>query len=133
MDLSIVVPLLNEKESLGELVTRLHSVIGGMGLDYEILLVDDGSKDGSWQEILRLSRENGNVKGIRMGRNYGKSPALNEGFRAAEGSVVITMDADLQDDPDEVPELHRMITQDGFDLVSGWKKKRYDPLSKTIP
>lgn len=133
MDLSIVVPLLNEKESLGELVMRLHSVIGGMGRGYEILLIDDGSKDGSWQEIQRLAAADGRVKGIRMGRNYGKSPALNEGFRAAQGRVVITMDADLQDDPTEVPELYRMIEQEGFDLVSGWKKKRYDPLSKTIP
>lgn len=133
MDLSIVVPLLNEKESLGELVMRLHSVIGGMGRGYEILLIDDGSKDGSWQEIQRLAAADGRVKGIRMGRNYGKSPALNEGFRAAQGRVVITMDADLQDDPTEVPELYRMIEQEEFDLVSGWKKKRYDPLSKTIP
>lgn len=133
MDLSIVVPLLNEKESLDELATRLHGVAGAMGISYEILFVDDGSKDGSWAEIERLASENNKVRGIRMGRNYGKSPALNEGFKAAHGSVVITMDADLQDDPDEVPELYRMITQDGFDLVSGWKKKRYDPLSKTIP
>ena len=133
MELSIVIPLLNERESLAELTTRLHQVIGRMGVGYEVLLVDDGSKDGSWAEILRLSQADARVKGIRMGRNYGKSPALNEGFRAAQGKVVITMDADLQDDPDEVPELYRMITKDGFDLVSGWKKKRHDPLSKTIP
>jgi len=133
MELSVVVPLLNERESLPELVARLHQVITRLGLSYEVILVDDGSKDGSWEEILRLSKADARVKGIRMGRNYGKSPALNEGFRAAQGAVVITMDADLQDDPDEIPELHRMIVQDGFDLVSGWKKKRYDPLSKTVP
>ncbi len=133
MELSVVVPLLNERESLPELVARLHEVITRLGLSYEVILVDDGSKDGSWEEILRLSKADARVKGIRMGRNYGKSPALNEGFRAAQGNVVITMDADLQDDPDEIPELHRMIVQDGFDLVSGWKKKRYDPLSKTVP
>lgn len=133
MDLSIVIPLINERESLPELTARLHAVIGAMGLEYEVLLVDDGSNDGSWTEVERLHRENARVKGIRMGRNYGKSPALNEGFQAVTGRVVITMDADLQDDPEEVPGLYRMITQDGYDLVSGWKKKRYDPLSKTIP
>ncbi len=133
MDLSIVLPLVNERESLPELVARLHRVIGAMGKDYEILLIDDGSRDGSWEEIARLHAQDPRVKGIRLGRNYGKSPALNEGFSAAQGKVVITMDADLQDDPDEVPELYRMIAEDGFDLVSGWKKKRHDPLSKTIP
>jgi glycosyltransferase involved in cell wall biosynthesis len=133
MDLSIVIPLLNERESLPILVDRLHGVIGTMGRSYEILLVDDGSNDGSWAEITRLAALNDRVKGIRFGRNYGKSPALNEGFRAAQGAVVITMDADLQDDPDELPELYRMIVEDGFDLVSGWKKKRYDPITKTLP
>ena len=133
MDISIVVPLVNERESLPHLVEWLHRVLVTMGVQYEIILVDDGSSDGSWEEIQRLARENGRVKGIRFGRNYGKSPALNEGFIAAQGDVVITMDADLQDDPEEVPELYRMITKDGFDLVSGWKKKRYDPLTKTIP
>lgn len=133
MDISIVVPLVNERESLPHLVEWLHRVLVTMGVQYEIILVDDGSSDGSWEEIQRLARENGRVKGIRFGRNYGKSPALNEGFIAAQGEVVITMDADLQDDPDEVPELYRMITKDGYDLVSGWKKKRYDPLTKTIP
>ncbi|MFT3885195.1 MAG: glycosyltransferase family 2 protein [Flavobacteriales bacterium] len=133
MDLSVVIPLLNERESLPELTARLHQVIGGMGLSYEVLLVDDGSRDGSWEEVERLHAQDGRVKGIRLGRNYGKSPALNEGFLASSGEVVITMDADLQDDPAELPELYRMITRDGFDLVSGWKKKRYDPLSKTIP
>jgi len=133
MDLSIVIPLLNERESLPILVERLHGVIGSMGRSYEILLVDDGSNDGSWAEIARLAAQDNRVKGIRFGRNYGKSPALNEGFRAAQGSVVITMDADLQDDPDELPELYRMIVEEGFDLVSGWKKKRYDPITKTLP
>ncbi|MGV3638293.1 MAG: glycosyltransferase family 2 protein [Flavobacteriales bacterium] len=133
MDISIVVPLVNERESLPHLVEWLHRVLMTMGVQYEIILVDDGSSDGSWEEIQRLAQANGRVKGIRFGRNYGKSPALNEGFIAAQGEVVITMDADLQDDPDEVPELYRMITKDGFDLVSGWKKKRYDPLTKTIP
>jgi len=133
MDLSIVIPLLNERESLPILVERLHGVIGAMGMSYEILLVDDGSNDGSWAEIQRLAGADARVKGTRFGRNYGKSPALNEGFRAAQGDVVITMDADLQDDPDEIPELFRMIQEEGFDLVSGWKKKRYDPITKTLP
>ncbi len=133
MDLSVVVPLFNERESLPVLVDRLHNVIGAEGLTYEIMLVDDGSTDGSWEEIKHLSEKDDRVKGIRFGRNYGKSPALNEGFRAAQGRVVITMDADLQDDPDEIPGLYRMIAVDGFDLVSGWKKKRHDPISKTIP
>ena len=133
MDLSIVVPLVNEHESLPPLVGQLHAVLGSMGVGYEILLIDDGSIDRSWEAIQGLRAADARVKGIRFGRNYGKSPALNEGFLAAQGEVVITMDADLQDDPDEVPELYRMIREDGFDLVSGWKKKRYDPLSKTIP
>jgi len=133
MDISVVIPLFEERESLAELTSGIHKVISGMGLRYEAILVDDGSGDGSWEEIQRLSAKNSAIKGIRMGRNYGKSPALNEGFAVAQGRVVITMDADLQDDPDEIPELYRMITEDGLDLVSGWKKKRYDPLSKTIP
>ena len=133
MDISVVIPLVNERESLDELVSRLHAVIGGMNKNYELILVDDGSRDGSWEEIMRLRATNSRVKGIRFGRNYGKSPALNVGFEAAQGEVVITMDADLQDDPDEIPELYRMIAVDGFDLVSGWKQKRHDPLSKTIP
>ena len=110
MDLSIVVPLFNEHESLPILVERLHGVIGSMGRSYEVILVDDGSNDGSWKVIQSLTAADQRVKGIRFGRNYGKSPALNEGFRAAQGGVVITMDADLQDDPDEIPELYRMIT-----------------------
>jgi glycosyltransferase involved in cell wall biosynthesis len=133
MDVSVVIPLVNERESLAELTERLHAVLGGVGLSYELLLVDDGSRDGSWEEIQRLHALDGRLKGIRLGRNYGKSPALNEGFKAASGKVVITMDADLQDDPAELPELYRMITEEKFDLVSGWKKKRHDPLSKTIP
>ncbi len=133
MDLSIVIPLFNEEESLAPLVERLHAVIGGMGRTYELILVDDGSTDNSWVEIQRLATVDGRVKGIRFGRNYGKSPALNEGFRAAQGAVVITMDADLQDDPEEVPALYSMIATEGYDMVSGWKKKRFDPITKTIP
>jgi len=133
MDLSIVVPLLNEHESLPVLAERLHKVIGAMGVEYEILFIDDGSTDPSWSVVRKLSADDPRVRGIRFGRNYGKSPALNEGFKEAQGNVVITMDADLQDDPDEVPELYRMIREEGYDLVSGWKKKRYDPLTKTIP
>lgn len=133
MDISIVIPLLNERESLPELAAKLHEVLGRMGKSYEVLFIDDGSRDGSWEEIQRLHQADGRVKGIRLGRNYGKSPALNEGFLAAQGQVVITMDADLQDDPEEIPELYRMITEEGYDLVSGWKKKRHDPLSKTLP
>lgn len=133
MDLSVVIPLVNERESLPVLVGRLHGVMRAMAVAYEIVLVDDGSTDGSWEEIQHLSGLDQRVKGIRFGRNYGKSPALNEGFKATLGKVVITMDADLQDDPEEIPELYRMITEEGFDLVSGWKKKRYDPITKTIP
>lgn len=133
MDLSVVIPLVNERESLPVLVGRLHGVMGAMAVAYEIILVDDGSTDGSWEGIQRLAVLDQRVKGIRFGRNYGKSPALNEGFKAAMGKVVITMDADLQDDPEEIPELYRMITEEGYDLVSGWKKKRYDPITKTIP
>lgn len=133
MDISVVIPLLNERESLPELVAKLHEVLGGMGKRYEVLLIDDGSRDGSWEEIQRLHHADARVKGIKLGRNYGKSPALNEGFLASQGAVVITMDADLQDDPAEIPELYRLIVAEGYDLVSGWKKKRHDPLSKTIP
>lgn len=133
MDISVVIPLLNERESLPELVAKLHAVLARMGARYEVLLIDDGSHDGSWEEIQRLHGADNRVKGIRLGRNYGKSPALNEGFMAAKGRVVITMDADLQDDPEELPALYRMITEEHYDLVSGWKKKRHDPLSKTLP
>ncbi len=133
MDVSIVVPLLNERESLPILIDRLHRVLGSMGVAYEVILIDDGSTDGSWAEIQKAAKADARVKGIRFGRNFGKSPALNEGFIAAQGGVVITMDADLQDDPDELPELIRMVREEGYDLVSGWKKKRFDPITKTIP
>ena len=133
MDISVVVPLYNEEESLPELAAWIRRVMEANGFSYEVVFVDDGSTDGSWNVIKELAAENPNIKGVSFSRNYGKSPALNTGFARAEGDVVITMDADLQDSPDEIPELYRMITEDGFDLVSGWKKKRYDPLSKTIP
>jgi glycosyltransferase involved in cell wall biosynthesis len=133
MDVSIVVPLFNEDESLPELCAWIERVCNANNLSYEIILVDDGSTDDSWQVIENLIATNTNIKGIKFQRNYGKSAALNEGFKAAKGDVVITMDADMQDSPDEIPELRRMIIEDGYDLVSGWKKKRYDPLTKTIP
>ncbi len=133
-DLSIVIPLLNEEESLPELASWIHKVAGQEGLSYEIMFVDDGSTDNSWATIQKISRENPNVKGIKFQRNYGKSAALNEGFKAVKGRVVITMDADLQDSPDEIPEMYDMITQQGYDLVSGWKKKRYDnAVTKNLP
>lgn len=133
MDVSVVVPLLNEEESLPELCAWIKKVADDNNYSYEVILIDDGSTDESWGVIEQLSVANPNIKGIKFQRNYGKSAALNEGFRSAKGDVVITMDADLQDSPDEIPELRRMIVEDGFDLVSGWKKKRFDPLSKTIP
>lgn len=133
IDLSLVVPLFNEEESLPELEQWIRRVVEKENFSYEILFIDDGSTDTSWQVIQQLSTINSNVKGLRFRRNYGKSAALNEGFRLANGNVVITMDADLQDSPDEIPELYSMIVNQQFELVSGWKKKRYDPLSKTIP
>ena len=136
MNLSIVVPLFNEDESLPELAAWIHRVCTEQfdrNFQYEIVMVDDGSTDRSWDVIQQLSTENQAVRGIRFRRNYGKSAALHEGFKAAKGKVVITMDADLQDSPDEIPALYAMIVTDGYDLVSGWKSKRYDPLSKTIP
>lgn len=133
MDISVVIPLYNEKESLPELHAWIKRVIDGINLTYEVIFVDDGSNDGSWQIIEDLQREYPEVKGIKFRRNYGKSPALFCGFKAAQGEVVITMDADLQDSPDEIPSLYHMIKDEGYDLVSGWKKKRYDPLSKTLP
>jgi len=133
LDISVVIPLFNEDESLPELTDWIHRVMVEHHFSYEVILIDDGSKDKSWEVIDRLSLANPNLKGIRFRRNYGKSAALYEGFEVASGDVVITMDADLQDSPDEIPELYRMIMQDDFDLVSGWKQKRYDPLSKTIP
>ncbi|MBS6467681.1 glycosyltransferase family 2 protein [Phocaeicola barnesiae] len=133
MDISVVIPLYNEEESLPELYAWIERVMNANGFSYEVIFVNDGSTDGSWNVIEELSRKHEQVKGIKFRRNYGKSPALYCGFEKAQGDVVITMDADLQDSPDEIPELYRMITQDGYDLVSGWKQKRYDPLSKTIP
>lgn len=132
-DVSLVIPLLNESESLPELSAWIRRVCREAGLNYEIIFIDDGSSDNSWNEIVKLKQEDPSVRGIRFRRNYGKSAALNEGFQAARGHVVITMDADLQDSPDEIPALYRMIAEEGYDLVSGWKKKRYDPLSKTLP
>ena len=133
MDISVIVPLYNEAESLPELERWIGRVMEENSFTYEILFINDGSTDSSWQVIKELSQKNPSVKGVCFRRNYGKSPALNTGFERAKGDVVITMDADLQDSPDEIPELYRMITADGYDLVSGWKRKRYDPLSKTIP
>jgi len=133
MDISVVVPLFNEFESLPELHDWIVRVMQANNFTYEIVFVDDGSKDGSWKVIEQLAEKNPNVQGIKFRRNYGKSAALNSGFEITRGNVVITMDADLQDSPDEIPELYKMITKDGFDLVSGWKEKRYDPITKTIP
>ncbi|MDE6417387.1 MAG: glycosyltransferase family 2 protein [Duncaniella sp.] len=133
MDISVIVPLYNEEESLPELAQWIERVMAENGFSYEVLFIDDGSTDRSWEVITSLSKSNPAMKGVRFRRNYGKSPALHTGFTRAQGDVVITMDADLQDSPDEIPELYRMITADGYDLVSGWKQKRYDPLSKTIP
>lgn len=132
-EISLVIPLYNEEESLPELVDWIDRVTTEHQLSREILLVDDGSNDGSWAVVRRLSEQYKGVRGIRFQRNYGKSAALNTGFAAVRGKVVITMDADLQDSPDEIPELYRLITQEGYDLISGWKKKRYDPIMKTIP
>ena len=133
MDISVVIPLFNEEDSLSELYDWIDNVMDNHGFSYEILFVDDGSKDNSWTVIEKIATVNPNVHGISFRRNYGKAAALNVGFQHAEGEVVITMDADLQDSPDEIPDLYRMITKEGYDLVSGWKKKRFDPLSKTIP
>jgi glycosyltransferase involved in cell wall biosynthesis len=131
--ISIVVPLYNEVESLPELHAWIQRVMKANAFTYEIIFVDDGSKDGSWEVVETLQTSDACVRGIKFQRNYGKSAALQKGFEACAGQVVITMDADLQDSPDEIPELYRMITEDDFDVVSGWKKKRYDPLTKTIP
>lgn len=133
-DISIVVPLFNEEESLPELVDWIERVCSEHGYSHEVIMVDDGSTDDSWHVVEKLAAQYPQVRGIRFQRNYGKSAALNEGFKAATGNVIITMDADLQDSPDEIPELYRMITIDGFDLVSGWKKKRYDnAITKNLP
>lgn len=133
MDISVIIPLYNEDESLKELNDWIIRVMLSNKFSYEIIYVDDGSSDNSWKEIEKLSAENKNVKGIKFRRNYGKSAAMNRGFDAAIGDVVITMDADLQDNPDEIPELYKMIKEENFDIVSGWKKKRRDPLTKRIP
>ena len=133
MDISVVVPLYNEEESLPELYRWIEKVMKANGFSFEVIFVNDGSTDNSWQVIEDLSKQSENVKGIKFRRNYGKSPALYCGFKEAQGDVVITMDADLQDSPDEIPGLYKMITEDGYDLVSGYKQKRYDPLSKTLP
>lgn len=134
MNLSIVVPLFNEEESLPELCAWIKSVVDQHSYTYEVLLIDDGSRDDSWAVIQQIAANNPHVKGIKFQRNYGKSAALNEGFKAAKGDVVITMDADMQDSPDEIPALYKMIVEEGFDMVSGWKKKRYDnTFTKNIP
>jgi len=133
LNLSIVIPAFNEEESLPELCAWIDKVLNEHKLTYEVILIDDGSSDTTWKVYQDLASKNANLKGIRFNRNYGKSAALNRGFEKAIGDVVVTMDADLQDSPEELPEMYKMIVEGGFDLVSGWKKKRYDPLSKTIP
>lgn len=133
MDVSIIVPVYNEDESLPELCAWIERVVKENSLTYEVLMIDDGSSDNSWKVIESLNQRNPCLKGIRFQRNYGKSAALNEGFRIAKADVVITMDADLQDSPDEIPELRKMVMDNGYDLVSGWKKKRHDPFEKRIP
>ncbi|MBN1926539.1 MAG: glycosyltransferase [Prolixibacteraceae bacterium] len=134
MDISVIIPLFNEEESLPELAVWIERVMAENRFSYEVVFIDDGSKDNSWEVVKKLSEDNPSFKGISFQRNYGKAAALHTGFQAAKGKVVITMDADLQDSPDEIPELYRMITQEGYDLVSGWKKKRYDPFfSKNLP
>jgi glycosyltransferase involved in cell wall biosynthesis len=134
MDVSIVIPLFNEDESLTELCAWIERVVNAHQLSYEIIMIDDGSTDNSWEVIEKLRANNPNIKGIKFQRNYGKSAALNEGFKAAQGQVIITMDADMQDSPDEIPELRKMILEGNYDIVSGWKKKRYDTaLTKNLP
>ena len=132
LDISIIVPIFNEEESLGELCNWINDVMKENNFTYEIILLDDGSSDSSWDRIRQISQENTAVQGIKLRRNYGKTAVLQTGFEAAQGDVVITMDADLQDSPDEIPYLYKMIKEQGYDLVSGWKKKRYDPIIKTI-
>ncbi len=133
MQISVIVPLFNEEESLPELAAWIERVMKANALTYEIIMVDDGSKDKSWQVIEKISAENPCVRGVKFRINYGKSAALNTGFKYAQGDVVITMDADMQDSPDEIPALYNMIADEGYDIVSGWKQKRYDPITKTIP
>ena len=133
MDISVIIPLYNEAESLPELAAWIERVMKENNYTYEIIFINDGSTDSSWEIIEQLQTQNSSIHGIKFRRNYGKSPALYCGFERAQGDVIITMDADLQDSPDEIPILYRMIVNDGYDLVSGYKQKRYDPLSKTIP
>jgi len=133
MDISVIVPVYNEVESLPELAAWIEKVMDANKYSYEVIFIDDGSRDGSWNIIETLSLKNFRMKGVKFQRNYGKSAALNTGFIRSQGDVIITMDADLQDSPDEIPELYQMVKDDGYDLVSGWKKKRHDPLTKTIP
>ncbi len=133
LNVSIVIPAKDEEESLSELCQWIVRVMDKAGLSYEVLFIDDGSTDNTWKEIIKANMMNPAFKGIKFNRNFGKSAALHTGFKASKGEVVITMDADLQDSPDEIPQLYKMITVDGYDLVSGWKKKRHDPISKTIP
>lgn len=133
MNISVVIPLYNEEESLPELYEWIERVMNSNNFSFEVIFINDGSRDNSWKVIEELAQKSPHVKGIKFRRNYGKSPALYCGFKEAQGDVVITMDADLQDSPNEIPELYRMITEEGYDLVSGYKEKRYDPLSKTIP
>jgi glycosyltransferase involved in cell wall biosynthesis len=133
VDISVVIPLFNEEESLPELFDWIARTMQQHNFSYEVIFIDDGSKDKSWEVIENIIAQNTHAKGIKFQRNYGKSAALNTGFEICAGNVVITMDADLQDSPDEIPDLYKMIMTDGFDLVSGWKKKRFDPISKTIP
>lgn len=133
IDISVVVPLYNEEESLPELCEWIARIMRSHQYSYEVILVDDGSTDSSWDKVKQISNENSSIKGIQFNRNYGKSAALDTGFKATQGEVVISMDADLQDSPDEIPGLYKMIKEEGYDLISGWKKKRHDPISKTIP
>src|SRR6187551_698669 len=133
MNISIVIPARDEEESLPELTSWISRLMQTHGFSYEVIFIDDGSKDNTWKEIQKASALNPSIKGIKFNRNFGKSAALQTGFKAASGDVVITMDADLQDSPDEIPELYKMIMEQGYDLVSGWKKKRHDPISKTLP
>ena len=133
MDISVVIPLLNEEESLPELMAWIHKVMEENNFSYEVLFIDDGSTDNSWKVISDLRQKYETVRGIKFRRNYGKSAALNQGFHECNGNVVITMDADLQDSPDEIPDLYKMIIEDNYDLVSGWKQKRFDPITKTLP
>jgi len=133
MQISVVIPLFNEQDSLPELTAWIERVMNANAFSYEILLIDDGSKDKSWDVIEKLSAQNPNIKGLRFRKNYGKSAGLQVGFSHAKGDVVITMDADLQDSPDEIPALYKMIAEEDYDLVSGWKQKRFDPITKTIP